>query len=637
MTKFLSGLLLLFYFTTLVASQDDAFIAARKAYQTGNINQLTTYTKQLQQHVLASYVEYYQLRLQLRQADPATIKAFLAKYPNSVVADRLRSAWLINLGKQQQWSLFAEQYPKLVNTNTELLCYSLQQRLFANDKNVLIEARPLWFTENSMPNSCTPIFNALMASGSISTEDVWTRIRLTLKAGNTNITKYINRHLPSDQALDLAKLNSASKNPLRYLEQQQQNKIKTRADRELALFAMLKLLHSDTNQAVANWSKIKPQLPVAEQSYFYGKLAYRAALRHDARALNWFLKATKLDQSQPRTDSQRAWKVRAALRSENWTALLESIDKLTVSEQQIDSWRYWKARALKETAKTSEANALFISLIPEYSFYGQLAREELGIELTIPAKLSQSSQEEITSMQQMPGIQRALLLFQLDLRSEAVREWNWAIRGFTDTQLLTAAEVAYQHNIYDRAIHTAGRTTQQNGLHLHFLAPYRQQLQIALQQHPLDEALVYGLMHQESRFVANISSHAGAIGLMQVMPATAKWIANRLEMDDYHRSLVVEIDTNLKLGSYYLEYVLGLFDDQPLLALAAYNAGPGRAKRWRDARLLEGAIYAETIPYRETRDYVKKVLYNTMIYAKILEHGAQAPTLKQRLGVIEPK
>lgn len=635
MRIYLVVFILLFCNGNVAAGQEDDFIAAREAFQADKADQLAVYAKRLQNYVLAPYVDYYQLRLRLKHAEVTVIRAFLSLYRGSYIADRLRGEWLHQLGKNRQWDLFAEEYPLLVNNNNALYCYSLQQRMDANDKDALIEARLLWFTGDSMPDSCTPLFNALVASGLISEEDIWARIRMALEAGNTGVAKYISRHLPANETLNISKLNAAANNPLRYLEQQK--KVEGRSDREIVLYAVQLLLRSDTNRAYVNWLKISDQLPDADQSYFYGILAYRAALRHDSRALDWFSDASRKNASVLLTDTQLAWKARAALRAGNWELVLQTIESMSDSVQQTDTWRYWKARALKENAKISEANVIFAGLSTEHDFYGQLAKEELGTILSVPNKTYEVSAKEIAEMQQEPGIQRALELFHLGLRVQAVREWNWTIRKFDDAQLLAAAKVAQQNGIYDRAIHTAEKTVQHHDFNLRFLAPHRHELHTILQQHALDEAWVYGLIRQESRFIADIKSHAGAMGLMQVMPATANWVAKQIGMQDYRTSFAVEINTNLKLGTYYLKHVLTSFDNQPLLASAAYNAGPGRAKRWRDTKTLEGAVYAETIPFGETRDYVKKVLNNSMYYAKVLDHDPGSPTLKQRLGVVAPK
>ena len=637
MRNYLFGLILLAYAGTLFAHQDSDFLAARQAFQSGDAKRLEEYAQRLQDHPLRPYVDYFQFRMVLNTIDMASVRDFLARHDGNLVADRLRGDWLKLLGKNQQWHLFETEYPLLVNKDNELTCYSLQQRLHRQDKEVLTEARSMWFTSSSMPDSCTPVFSSLIANGKISREDIWTRIRMALEEGQTGVAVHVNRYLPSHEALNNPNLNSAAKNPLRYLDAQK-NKITTRSDREIALFALLRLLRNDTDQAFAQWQKIKGQLTASDRSYFLGRLGYRAAMRHDPRALGWYKEAQNTGKPYSPSDIVLAWQVRAALRAADWDIVLKAIDKMTEKEQQIDAWRYWKARALKAKGNTLDANSLLIPLSDEHSFYGQLAREELGSILTIADKTYRVNQDEVSAMERKPGVQRTLAFSRMNLRTEAYREWSWTIRNFSDAELLAAAEVARRHGLYDRAINTANRTVAQHDFNLRFLSPHRNELRKILQQHELDEAWVYGLIRQESRFIADIKSHAGAAGLMQLMPATAEWVAKQLGIQDFRQSIIVDVNTNLRLGTYYLKHVLSTLNNQPLLASAAYNAGPGRARRWRDSiRPLEGAIYAETIPFNETRDYVKKVLKNSMYYAKVLDHGHDAPTLKERLGVVAAK
>jgi soluble lytic murein transglycosylase len=209
------------------------------------------------------------------------------------------------------------------------------------------------------------------------------------------------------------------------------------------------------------------------------------------------------------------------------------------------------------------------------------------------------------------------------------------VRNFDDRELLTAAEVARRNGMYDRAIGAANLTVATHDFGLRYLAPYRDALKPHIKEHGLDEAWVYGLMRQESRFASVAKSHVGAAGLMQIMPSTATWIARKLGLKNYRRSLLDQVDVNLKLGTYYMKTVLSWFDDSPVLASAAYNAGPSRARRWRGELPMEGAIYAESIPFDETRDYVKKVMSNTMYYAD--QFGAPQKSLKQRMGIVAPK
>jgi len=248
-------------------------------------------------------------------------------------------------------------------------------------------------------------------------------------------------------------------------------------------------------------------------------------------------------------------------------------------------------------------------------------------------------------------LKRALELYRLNLRTEANREWLWAIREFDDKQLLAAAELARRYEIYDRTINTADRTVGLHDFSLRYPAPYRDVLKTHADELALDEAWVYGLIRQESRFISIAKSHAGASGLMQLMPGTARWVAKKLGLKDWRWSQVTDVDVNVNLGTYYLKHVLDVLDGMPVLASAAYNAGPGRARAWRPESPMEGAIYAETIPFSETRDYVKKVMANASYYAQTLSQqvsqqvgqqvgqqiGQQNRTLKDRLGMVTPR
>jgi soluble lytic murein transglycosylase len=215
-----------------------------------------------------------------------------------------------------------------------------------------------------------------------------------------------------------------------------------------------------------------------------------------------------------------------------------------------------------------------------------------------------------------------------------VREWQFAIRYYDDPKLLAAAELARRAEVYDRAIHTADRTVRLHNFALRYPVPFRDVFGEYAKTHGLDEAWVLGLVRQESRFISDARSTAGAAGLMQIMPRTARYVASRIGLRNYAKS-VTQVQTNVTLGTGYLKLVLDQLG-HPVLASAAYNAGPGRARRWRDAeKSLEGAIYAETIPFGETRRYVKKVMANSVFYGALLEN--ELKPLKLRLGTIAPR
>ena len=226
---------------------------------------------------------------------------------------------------------------------------------------------------------------------------------------------------------------------------------------------------------------------------------------------------------------------------------------------------------------------------------------------------------------------RALELYRLGLRTEATSEWIFAVRHYDDRRLLAAAELARRAAVYDRAINTAGRTERLHDYRVRYLAPFRDVFREYARAYDLEEAWVLGVVRQESRFIVDARSGAGATGLMQLLPDTARWVARRIGYKGYTTKRVAEVETNVTLGTRYLRHVLDGFGT-PVLASAAYNAGPSRARRWQPAQAMEGAVFVESIPYSETREYVKRVLANTVHYALLLE-GRSVP-LKQRLGTI---
>jgi soluble lytic murein transglycosylase len=625
-------LLLLFIPAVSLANQDEDFLAAREAFRSGDASKLERIAARMKNSPLEPYLSYYQLRMHWDEKDSTPIKQFLSRPEDTPVIDQFRVEWLKYLGLRQRWSEFAEEFPRALNVDAELNCFALQWRQLSDEESALRDARGKWFNAAGQPESCSTLFEAAIDKGVINEQDIWTRMRLALESGNVSLAKQLAGKLPKKYDFPVAALDKAAADPERYLAKNKLDKTSD-AQRLIALFALLRMSKQSPQVAYAHWQKIAAEFPETEQHYFYGWLAYQAARTQDARALDWY----KAAGDTPLNESQLAWRTRAALRAGDWHEVWSGISAMTPQQQQEGAWRYWKARALKELGRAADAEALFTGLSREYNFYGQLAAEELG---NAPASgvvttSFQPSKEELNWMQNLPGIQRTFLLYHMDLRTEAAKEWAWATRKFDDRKLLIAAELAGRNAMYDRSINAADRTSSQHDFNLRFPAPYRETLQGRLREHGLEEAWVYGLMRQESRFATQAKSNVGAAGLMQIMPATAKWVARRMGMRDYRNALIHDTEVNLKLGTYYMKNVLSSFDNNAAMASAAYNAGPGRARQWRGDKPLEGAIYAETIPFDETRDYVKKVMSNTVYYSKLF--GQPGISLKQRLGVIEAK
>ncbi len=620
--KFLLLLLCLFAGDVL-ATADDDFLAARDAFRSGDAVKLAVFAQRLRQSPLEVYTAYYQLKMRLETADQSEIRAYLARPEDTPLIDRMRGEWLKSLGKKQQWELFDAEYPRLIAQDNELACYALQ----SHGRLQLHEARNLWFSAKDMPESCNVLFEAAISSGVISQQDIWQRQKLALEAVNVQLAKQLAARLSGERAMSSAALEHAVSDPARFMDRLASEN-PGMGERAVELFALQRLAKQSPDLAYARWEKVHQRYTDAEQHYFFGWLAFEAARKHDPRALQWYRRAGPLG------EQQAAWRVRAALRASDWQVVLASIAAMSEAQRNEPAWRYWRGRALMATGHRSDALNLFVPLSAEPTFYGQLAAEELGDTPVMSTQQSsyQPSAQDIEGVEQLPGVRRTLALYRMDMRTDAQREWAWVTRNFNDRELLAAAEVARRHEMYDRAISTADKTVLVHDFSLRYLAPYRSAMSEHIRENNLEEAWVYGLMRQESRFVTSARSGVGAAGLMQVMPSTARWIAKKLGLKDYRESLLHQLDTNLTLGTYYMKSMLSSLDDSPVLASAAYNAGPGRARRWRAETPLEGAIYAETIPFDETRDYVKKVMSNTVYYAR--QFGAPPRSLKERVGII---
>ncbi len=336
-----------------------------------------------------------------------------------------------------------------------------------------------------------------------------------------------------------------------------------------------------------------------------------------------------------------AWKVRAALRADDgrgrWQQVVQAINAMSPNEQKDAAWVYWKARGLQALARDSqEGEALLASsreqlavIAGQLNYYGALAADDLGQVQTLPPRPAPLTPAERDAAAADPGLARGLTLISIGLRNEGVREWNYSIRGFGERELLAAAQLACEREVWDRCINTSEKTRAEVDIEQRFPTPLRKDVTARAREIGLDPAFVYGLIRQESRFVVDARSGVGASGLMQLMPATAKWTAKKIGMP-YSASLITDRDTNLRLGNAYLKLVLDDAGGSQAMAAAAYNAGPGRPRKWREGPVLDAAVWVENIPFPETRDYVKKVLTNSTYYAALL--GGKGTTLRSRLG-----
>jgi soluble lytic murein transglycosylase len=627
------------------AAGDEAVLAARDAFRDNDVARLSRLDDDVPRgHELSMYVDYWRLAAQLnlqgtrRAADPdaAAIREFLARHKGSFAAEKLRVEWLKYLARNALWTLFDLEWPNVQQPDQEASCFALQSRLRRGDAGALDVALPLWKTTLDLPESCRPLLAPLVQDGRMRADDMWLRIRRAVEEKRLSAARYAAAWLLDQDAPDARALEQIIDNPARYLDRLSPQFSTTRRGRELALAAASRLARVDIQSAVRHWESIDHRFGAEERAYVAGQLGWHLARAHDPAAVRWFKAAA----GAPMVEEQRAWQVRAALRAGDWRQVRAAIEAMPPEQQRSNDWSYWLARALRVAGRKEDARALFARIADQADFYGNLASEELGRPIQPPPRRLTLKPEDIQAAAADPGVRRTLALYRLaaksansaEIRQDAIREWNWALQGREDAFLLAAAELARKEELFDRAINAANRTVSEHDFSLRFLSPFQERVAPQAQKLALDPAWVYGLMRQESRFVMKAASSAGAQGLMQVMPETARYVARKIGLPSPNRHELNDLDTNITLGTHYLKMVLSDLNNHPVLASAAYNAGPGRARRWRDAKPLEGAIYAETIPCNENRDYVKKVMSNAVYYAALFEGKPQS--LKARLGVV---
>jgi soluble lytic murein transglycosylase len=606
--------------------QDEIFAQLRDAARKNDADKAAALAARLPDYAIPSYVDYYRLKPRLRDASDEEIQDFLKRYEGSAIADRLRNDWLLELGRKRDWANFDRELPLFAkNDDYQVKCYALLSRA-AKGQNVASDARVLLDNPPLYGEACAALVNQLVQSGQFMTNDLLAQLRL---AGEMHATGPSRRTAlllgASDtraaQAVDL---------PAVVLARGIGN---TRAEHEMYLVAVGRIARTSLKLATVALNKNAAKLSAEETAIGWANIALAASLTLAPEAYDDWQKAA----GAPLTWNQLEWKTRIALRRGDWKTVRTTIEAMPTQQHDEPAWTYWMGRALQAQGRPEDAQALFRRIADQNNFYGQLAMEELGIQVTIPPSAAPPTPAELAQVAANPGFKRALKFFSMRMRFEGTREWNWALNGFTERQLLAAAEYARQNDILDRMLSTSERTRTEFDYTQRFPAPHNDILHPTAQGLGLDQAWVYGLIRQESRFVSDAQSGVGASGLMQVMPSTGKWVAEKIGLTDYGHGMLSDIRTNIVLGTNYLNMVLNNADGSQVLATAAYNAGPSRARTWRGllSEPMEGAVFVETIPFEETRNYVRNVMSNATNYAALFEKRPQS--LKARLGTITPR
>ncbi len=624
-----------------VARLDETILDLSQAYKNRDRKRLSAALPSMRGYILEPWAAYWELSARLDEAGKSEIQDFLNRYNGTYQEDRLRAEWLLHLGRNRDWDTFGREYPLYrMNDDKSVRCYALWADYSARNADVAGALEPVWWGQKEADDACGGLATQLAKDKKLSAHSVWVRARLGMENDRLRVATQAVAALDTDY---VKTVNTIYSSPAKYLN----DKVTALRPqtREFVSLALIRLAYSDPESAAAEVDKLrwKAQLTQEERSWIWGVIGKRAAQRLSDEAPAYFAKG----QFSQMHDDHLVWAARAALRGGRWSQVADAIAAMPESLRNDPTWVYWRARALAQRtnveAAKMESQTLLESIAGTKGFYEMLALEELGQRIVVPPKPAPLTAEEKDQAKKNPGLARALHAIAIGLRSDGVREWNYSTNlhnrgGLDDRALLAAADLACKAEVWDRCINTSERTKGLVDSEQRFPMPHKSAVLARTQTIGLDPAYVYGLIRQESRFITDAKSVVGAAGLMQVMPATAKWTAKKIGLTDFQSHQITDRDTNIAIGTGYLKLVLDSFNGSMPMAAAAYNAGPGRPRIWRGQTggpVWEGAIWAENVPFTETRDYVKKVLANTTLYAALIT--GQPQSLKARLGSVGPR
>lgn len=613
--------------------QRQDYLAALEALKAGEVGRYRARLAKLDGYPLRGYAEYAFLKDRIATTPAAELRAFIVANKDAPIGEALRRRWLRRLADNGDWAAFVREYEDAEDDH-ELRCFRLARRWEEAPTAPAVHAQlqQLWLNGNKLPAACEELFGPWRKAGRLSRELVWARIKLAMEKRNLSFSEHLARYLPEDERVWVRRWVSMHKDPVREL-QRIDYPVESELARTVVRYGLMRLAYNDAEIAMQRWLQLKAKYPFTDADNYYvvRTVGIAGAQAHLPIAAEWLAGIVPEEQD----ELLRQWRVRAAIRAEQWALANSFLRTLTESEQREAQWRYWQARAWEMLGFKTKARELFAPLARERGYYGFLAADRLQQPYTMQHVGTAVAPAEVEAMLARPGVQMAQELFGLGDMVAARRQWAHTTRRMSDRELKVAAAIAAQWGWHDRAILTMSRTENLDDLDLRFPLLYRPIVEASAKANAIDAGWVYGVMRQESAFTSDARSPTGALGLMQIMPATGRLAGRALKLPIKSNDAILKIENNLQLGARYLRTVLDQYGGHQVLATAAYNAGPNRAREWLPADAMEADVWIDTIPYTETRNYVKNVMAFTTVYDYRL--GEPTRRLQSRMPAVAPR
>jgi soluble lytic murein transglycosylase len=594
-----------------LAALRQLFLKAETALSKGNDASYFKLADQLTEYPMYPYLQYQWLRKHLGRE--RQVKEFLEQHASSRYAGILKRKWLYHLAKKKQWQTFLQFYSE--TSDRSLNCYYHRAQFKTGDKQAALNgAKDMWSAGFSQPKACDPLFAVLKKSSLFNQELFWQRFDAALQNNKTSLAKYVKTLMTAGDQKTADLWLKLHRNPERHISELLGNPETAQAPL-MFTHAINRLARKDVYQAVDLWDSSEHLFDISSEraDKVEKRLALKLAFRNESDAYE------RLGELNSSDYSSKAWRIRVALYEQEWPRVITAIEDLSSEDQEREKWQYWLARAYEETGKPIQAEELLTELSNKRDFYGYLAAERLDRQYQLSHDPIDVTPQEIAEIKNHGEFRVAFEFMMLDREKEAKLQWWHALRQLSEDQIPAAAKLAQEWQWDEVAIFSIAKVKYWDDVELRFPLSYADQIRQNAMQQDLDPALLFGLIRRESAFNKDAHSPAGARGLMQIMPQTGRQIAKDLNERWQGKNSLYNPVRNLKYGSYYYQKLLNQFNGHYALALAAYNAGPHRVKKWLPEKTVPADIWIETIPFRETREYVTTVLVYAMIYQQRMQ------------------
>jgi soluble lytic murein transglycosylase len=618
-----------------IEKQRAAFRAIYPEAERGNWQPVLQYEQMLKSYVLWPDLRASYLRARLKYADHAEVNGFLDQYGTLKPARELRYQFALHLAESGHLSEYLEMYRRYYQglNIARLDCLALQAEIRDGRQDRIINrGLILWLVGKSQAGECDSVFAHLRTTNALTDEHYRRRFALAVDERSFSLARYLSKPLRAEYLVQANSWLEAQNESVEFLRTHA-DRVDDEVGRQQLIYAIERIAFDDPLLASNNWIALEKLYPfTTEQRHSIGRhiALWAARLKlPEAKALLYDLPADAVDKEVVR------WMIRTGLRQQEWQDVLRAITVLPADEQLAEEWQYWEAVALKNAGQQDPAAAKLNTLASTRSYYGFLASDALGTDYSFADSRLIADDAVAARLANNAALRRARELFHVGLEGRGRSEWDAAVGKLTPQEQIQAAILAHQWGWHSRAIATASMIGEFDDLMLRYPLPWQEDFAQFSREANIDVFWAYGIARSESLFMRDIRSGAGAVGVMQILPETGRRMAREMQYPYFGRDTLTDTTSNIQLGTMYLRKMFDRFDENQVLATAAYNAGPLKVDAWRpDAKQMDARIWIENIPYDETRAYVRRVLAAGTIFHWRLTGNVRR--LSTELSAIDP-